>query len=64
MRKSSPFAVLIVLVILALGGGLACALYGTELNTGNTVTWIVTFVAISMPCDKAAYMLFVIRVKP
>ena len=44
MRKSSPFAVLIFLVILALGGGLACALYGTELNTGNTVTWIVTFV--------------------
>ena len=44
MRKSSPFAVLIFLVILALGGGMACALYGSTLNTGNLVTWVITFV--------------------
>ena len=44
MRKSSPFAVLIFLVILALGGGMAYALYGTALNSGNLVTWVITFV--------------------
>ena len=44
MRKSSSFAVLIFVVILGIGGGLAFAMYGGAANMGSAVIGVIAFV--------------------
>ncbi len=44
MRKSSSFAVLIFVVILGVGAGLAFAMYGGAVNMGSEVIVAIAFV--------------------